>query len=684
MKQEKMTAMLEELISQNRISGAGLIVRKNGKEVYHQCLGYADIEKQVPVKDDTVYRIASMSKLLVAVAIMMLVEEGAVSLEDDLLKFFPQYPEEKRQVQVRHLLNHSSALGQSEISNHYAESVWDIRDSLKERVDKWDKMPLDGAVGESAAYSAVVNYDILGRIIEVVSGKSLETFLQEKIWEPLGMRDTTFFPTEEQLQRKAAIYESIDGKLIRQDENVPFIQMVSSEYGCCCGSAGIFSTLQDYDRFTTMLVNGGKWGNIRIIKEETLNMMITPRQVTNAEPIPGCPWGLGFMVFEHPEKGNIPVADGTFGWSGTFGTHMFVHRELGISATFMVSMGDLNGADSFISRNIERIVFDFAEKISGKSRPSEIRGLSEYAKYLMYKCTMKDMPAVNLTLDEMHEEQPSWNVESMVQGLKRLVDVAEKQNVLFDVYKTDECTDDPEKEDVKLWFLPAMGKRTDKPFILSISGGAYTCVCSLVESFPTAARFNELGYPVFVLTYRVMKDKLFPKPLEDIAAAIQYIQRNRDLFGLKNDEYIVNGYSAGANATVLWGTEEKGYRKYGLPRPEILFPIYPCISSQYQALQGKDWFLSRMFGHEYNMKTVEEYDLPNIFTDQYPPCYIVHAKDDSVVSSENSVQLKRLLDQHHIKAELELVEHGNHGFGEGVGTDAQGWIDRAAAFAEHI
>lgn len=333
---------------------------------------------------------------------------------------------------------------------------------------------------------------------------------------------------------------------------------------------------------------------------------------------------------------------------------------------------------------MEKIVIDSLKNITAKTRPDQIKLLQENAKYLMYKCIMKDKPAIELTLEEMHEEQASWAIDSMIHGLQRLEEVTGEQKVLYDVYSADECTDDAEQGDVKLWYLPAKGGQSDKPFILSLAGGAYTCVCSLIESFPTAVRFNELGYPVFVLTYRVLQDKLFPKPLEDIAKAIRYIQKNKDIFELKNDTYIVNGYSAGANAAVLWGTEDKGYGKYGLPCPRALFAIYPCISSKYQNPEMKNWFLSMMFGQEYDMETVKEYDLPNIFTDKYPPCYIVHAKDDFMVPPENSIQLKLLLDQHHIEGELELVEQGGHGFGDGSGTDAEGWIDRAAAFEERL
>lgn len=337
------------------------------------------------------------------------------------------------------------------------------------------------------------------------------------------------------------------------------------------------------------------------------------------------------------------------------------------------------------------------QEILANTKPSDIETLKPYLKYLMYKCVPADRPAVEMTYAEMHEDQPTWNVDSMIRGTKHLCEIAEKQQIMYDVYTQEECADDPEKEDVKLFFLPAAhtsaisadsesvgtsGK--EKPFVILISGGAYTCVCSLVESFPTAARLNELGYNTFILNYRVLRDPLFPMPFQDIAAALRFILNNKAGFGITTNEYIVNGFSAGANLTSVWGSEKNGWKKYSLPRPKALWLIYPAISSDYLYEDGKDWFLSMMFGKDYDMETVRSYDIPDTFTPSYPPCYLVHAKDDPAVPYRNSVELKKLLDSHDIPAELELIEHGFHGWGDGSGTEAAGWPDRAAGFTESL
>ena len=254
----------------------------------------------------------------------------------------------------------------------------------------------------------------------------------------------------------------------------------------------------------------------------------------------------------------------------------------------------------------------------------------------MYKCVPQDKP----TFAEMQQDQPTWNVSSMIRGMEHLCALAGKQEIMYDVYAPEDCGDDPEKQDVKVFFLPAEGQPSDKPFVLLIAGGAYTCVCSIVEFFPTAARLNRLGYNCFVLNYRVLQVKLLPKPEEDLAAALRFILNNKEKLGLINTDYIVNGYSAGASVTVIWGTEANGWAKYGLPRPKAMFPIYPVISSEYNYEPAKDWFLTMMFGKGYSMETVKSFDIPETFTAAYPPCCIVHAKDDPMVPVCNSIELK--------------------------------------------
>lgn len=290
--------------------------------------------------------------------------------------------------------------------------------------------------------------------------------------------------------------------------------------------------------------------------------------------------------------------------------------------------------------------------ITADTRPSEIEILKPYLNYLMYKCVPVDRPAVEMTYAEMKAEQPTWDVDSMIRGTEHLCEIAASRQVLYDVYSPEECAADPEKGEIKLFFLPAIQQPSEKPFVLLTAGGAFSCVCSLVEAFPTAARLNELGYNAFVLNYRVGQNPALPRAEEDVAAALNYILSHKTDFGVQSDEYVMSGFSAGGAVTVTWGSKNEGWGKYGLPKPKALFPIYSGASAEY-------------------LQTVDR---------SYPPCYIVHAKDDPFVPYQNSENLKRFLEEYDIPVKLELAESGGHGWGDGSGTPAAGWPDRAAAF----
>lgn len=329
-------------------------------------------------------------------------------------------------------------------------------------------------------------------------------------------------------------------------------------------------------------------------------------------------------------------------------------------------------------------------EITSKMRPIDIENLKPYADYLMYKCVPVDKPAVEMTFEELKENQPTWNIDSMIYGMEHLSNLAGKQKIMFDVYSQEECEETPEKKDIKVFFLPANKQPSEKPFIICVAGGAYTCVCSIVESFPTAARFNELGYNVFVFNYRVHNSEdgcLMPKPEEDLAKAVKMIIENKEKFGIVNTEYVVNGYSAGASVTTIWGLENEGYAKYGCPKPKALFPIYPAISTSREYMNDENsrvWFMSMMFGENFDETYARRFNVPEHLTKEYPPCYIAHAKDDPVVNPMHSVELNRMLTEKNIPVKLEMPETGGHGWGDGSGTDAAGWPDRAIDFLGNL
>lgn len=324
------------------------------------------------------------------------------------------------------------------------------------------------------------------------------------------------------------------------------------------------------------------------------------------------------------------------------------------------------------------------EKITRSTIPEQIEALKPYAPYLMWGPSPAGAEPKYSSIQQLGENFPTWPLDSMIIGLERVAALAEQGPVLYDVYSPEEVAADPTRKDVKVWFLPACEQPSDKPFVLCYAGGAYQFVCSNVEAFPTAARLNELGYNVFVPTYRVGLPDLMPKPLEDVAATLRFIFANKEAFGITNEEYVVNGYSAGANLTCLWGMASTGYAKYGLPKPLALAPIYPVTAWDTFPPEALNFFLGVMFGSKNTPENVAAYDIIQNMTADYPPCYIVHAKDDGTVPYQNSVLLKEKLDSFGISGVLELVETGDHGFGDGRGTPAESWPDRAAAFWENL
>lgn len=356
------------------------------------------------------------------------------------------------------------------------------------------------------------------------------------------------------------------------------------------------------------------------------------------------------------------------------------------------------------------------QPLTVRTRIREIEELKPFSKYLLYNPGNPKDFLEGESFASLEKTIPPWNAESMLNGVKRLLEAAVKGQVLYPVYeeKRDESTecvmekpdgaewaDDPQKRDVFIWNFPAMEKNTcmceagealsedtarkkPLPFIIVAAGGGYESVCSIVEGFSTIAHFNQLGYHVFALNYRVSGDGVMPKPLEDLAAAYHCICRHADEFGIESPEYVVCGFSAGGNLTGLWGTESRGYAHYDMKKPKMLITVYPVVNLYQISEKLEDDFLNTMLGKGYTQEKLASYNIPDIFTAEYPPCYIVHCKDDSTVPVENSMCLKKLLDDAGIPARLELGRKGEHGFGDGCGSDVQGWPKRAIEFLESL
>ena len=329
------------------------------------------------------------------------------------------------------------------------------------------------------------------------------------------------------------------------------------------------------------------------------------------------------------------------------------------------------------------------EIINENTIPEEIEVLKPYAPYLMWEPEALTDRGRRPNIAEWHERFPTWSTESIIYGLRELAACAERGQVLYDVYSPEEVAADPSKEHVKLWFMPSKIQPSRKPFVLSYAGGGYTCVCSDAESFAVAARMTELGYNVFIPTYRVGIPALMPGQLEDISAALSFIYDHAGQFGLHDTRYILNGFSAGAHLICMWGLENVGWAKFCRPAPLALFPIYTIsrFSAEDMDEQSREMIsmiTGFLFGSDCAPGTIEQYDVLQNMTAAYPPCYLVHAKDDGTVDYRNSTDMAAKLDELGIPHVLELIETGDHGFGDGRGTAAYGWVDRALRFAESL
>lgn len=315
-------------------------------------------------------------------------------------------------------------------------------------------------------------------------------------------------------------------------------------------------------------------------------------------------------------------------------------------------------------------------QITESTKLKELRRIPQIGKnykYILY-CPAFARPLYwNLSMKQI---LPAGDLQSALDGLNRLVEVAEQGEYCYPLYPGEKGG----KKDVSLIHFPVSDGK--KPTVILCPGGAYGAVASISEGFPVAKRLNELGYHAFCLTYRVCSSKLMPKPIDDLAAAVKFLQDNREKLNL-SDEYIVCGFSAGGNLTALWGTDNLGYGNYDLPKPKALFTVYPFVDYGSPDTPALKTCRSFMFGKKPSKEILDFYS-PTKHVSSYPPCYIVNCLDDTSVPPENGVILKEALDEAGIPCVLEQGEHGEHGFGDGKGTSVEGWIDRAITFAQKL
>ncbi len=351
-------AALMPFVEQQDISGAVAVVGRKDGIVAFEVIGQRDIDKKLPMTKDTLFRIASMTKPITALGIMILVDEGKVAVDDPVEKYLPEFKGQMlvaarnvdavtlkkpaRVVTVRDLLTHTSG-----VTGRLPEGMADLyvkrNRSLAEAVVAFSQRPLEFEPGSKWAYCNP-GIDTLGRIIEVVSGQSYEEFLQKRIFGPLGMADTTFYPTSVQLERAAVTYGKKDGQLIAAPNTLIDLP-AKPRYPIPAG--GLYSTGGDLAKLYQMMLHQGEVGKVRLLSANSVATM-TKLQTGDLQTgfTPGMGWGLGWSVVRTPQGVTEMLSPGTYGHGGAFGTQAWIDPQKDLFVVLLIQRTGLPNSDA--------------------------------------------------------------------------------------------------------------------------------------------------------------------------------------------------------------------------------------------------------------------------------------------------------------------------------------------------
>lgn len=341
------------VIGQKILPCSSLLVYQENEGFYREEFGFSDISKREMLKSDAMFRLASMSKPITAVAALILMDRGLLSLDDPIAKYLPEFSklfigkikndevveeiEVKTAVTIKELLTHSSGIGSGDIgAKDFLAIPVEERATLEMAMPLYAKCRLEFEPKTSSDYSPFIGLDILSRIIEIISGKPYDVFLKEEIFDKLGMRDTTFVPTETQWDRMVRFATEQDGQCVSEplDKTRVFEHFPLTFFA---GSAGLASTMDDYFAFAKMLLNEGEYNGIRILNADTVRAMSTPQLTKEVLPPPQV-WGLGVRVITDETYGTL--VKNCYGWAGAYGTYFWVDPDNKIIAIYMRNVRD--------------------------------------------------------------------------------------------------------------------------------------------------------------------------------------------------------------------------------------------------------------------------------------------------------------------------------------------------------
>jgi CubicO group peptidase (beta-lactamase class C family) len=361
----RIEAVTQQHIETGLVPGAVMLVARRGKIAWHKTMGFRDRAAKDPMRNDSIFRIYSMTKPIVSVAAMMLVEEGRMQISDPVSKYLPEIGDMKvgvektdagkpvlevvepaRQMTVQDLMRHTSGLiygtrGKSLVNAAYIDAQIGNRDfNTEEFVSKLSKLPLRFSPGDRWEYG--VSTDVLGRVIEVVSGKTLGEFLDERILRPLGMSDTGFYVPAGKLARAAQPWQIPEAPPMTPRFDVAQKPRFES------GGGGLTSTMDDYLRFAIMLADGGEFAGKRLLGSKTIEFMTADHVGARSGRPPGLGFGLGFEVRTSVGDSALPGSLGEYGWAGNAGTLFWIDPKEQLIAIYLVQVND---SDRVMLRN---------------------------------------------------------------------------------------------------------------------------------------------------------------------------------------------------------------------------------------------------------------------------------------------------------------------------------------------
>ena len=361
----RINQMIQGYVDRGEISGAITMVSRRGKIAHFEAQGLMDVDAKTSMRKDAIFRIASMSKPITGVAILMLMEEGKLRLTDPVSRFIPEFKDSKvavvktpampaangqpareavfytvpaeREITIRDLLTHTSGLESGALGNRVGARLAprSTASTLAAYVPTLGQVPLDFQPGSRWTYSLLAGMETLGRIVEIASGIPFDQFLNQRLFDPLEMTDTTFVPTDAQLARSVSLYDEREGKLVK----IPTPGWLSTNT-LFSGGGGLWSTAEDYMRFGQMLASGGVLNGKRLLSPRTIDLMATNHVGDLYGGTAGGAKGMGFgltvdVVLDNAASGRR-ASNGTFAWGGAFGTYFWVDRKEQLVGVLMV------------------------------------------------------------------------------------------------------------------------------------------------------------------------------------------------------------------------------------------------------------------------------------------------------------------------------------------------------------